>query len=68
LKGGVDFGWELFTTNWENIAKELKEPSEGNVDNDAPIAFAFHDRFTMPTSCLACEKVEYEFLKPNANI
>jgi hypothetical protein len=37
----VDLGWELFTTNWENIAKELKELNEGNVNNDAPMPLYF---------------------------
>jgi len=51
-KGGVDL-WELFKSSKENIFKELKEPSEGCVEGDAPTLLNFVVGLPCWLACLA---------------
>jgi hypothetical protein len=52
LSGGVDL-WELFTSNKENIIKELKEPSEGGVGGHALAPLNFVVGLPCWPTCLA---------------
>lgn len=51
-RGGVDL-WDLFTSNKENISKEVREPSEGNVEGDAPTPLNFVVGLSCQSACLA---------------